>query len=52
MQINTFKIELEIYLNTCKLSLKALNTLNNAGIIITYIQRKITTQQDKIIKIL
>ena len=36
MQVNTFKIELGLYLNTCGLSSEALNTLSNAGITTTY----------------
>lgn len=35
MQVDTFKIELGIYLNTCGLSSEALNTLSNAGITTT-----------------
>ncbi len=36
MQVNSFKIELEIYLNTYGLSSKVLNTLSNTGITTTY----------------
>ncbi len=36
MQVNSFKVELGIYLNTYGLSSEALNTLSNAGITTTY----------------